>query len=190
MRGRPVADLRPVADDELLVARVAGGDEFALAQLFGRHARPLRAVASHIIGDGVVAEEIVQDAMLTLWRHPDRFDPARGSLRTYLLTIVRGRAIDRVRSDGARRRRELRSGTDPEAVGAADDPVIANEERQAVRDALDQLEPDQREAIVLAYYGGLTYRDTADVLGLPEGTVKARIRNGLQRLRTAMKTAG
>jgi RNA polymerase sigma-70 factor (ECF subfamily) len=173
---------------------VAQDDEDALAELYRRHAAGAFSVASRILRTSEAAEDVVQDLFVRLWDHPDLFDPERGSLRSFLLLQARTRSLDQLRAEGARRRREhsdragdvgaARSGTDPE-VETLFGAVIGE-----VRAAISVLTPPERQAIELAFFGGLTYREVAEVLGAPEGTVKSRIRLGLQRMRRALATVG
>ncbi len=172
-RGRPLASVPPHWDDVITVGYV-------------NHAASMRAAARRIVGSAR-ADEVVQDVFTTLYAHPERFDATRGGLRPYLLLQVRSRAIDRIRTDGARRQRELaqRPVQDRTQPGPAAGLV-----RDEMLDALRQLPWDERAAIVLAYYGGLTYREVAEHLDQAEGTVKSRIRRGLARLRTHPAIAG
>lgn len=163
----------------------------ALAEVYRRHAGAVFGLARRVIGSDALAEEVVQEVFLHLWRGPDRFDAERGTLRSYLLAQSHGRAVDMLRSEVARRHREERearlraeSGYDLEReVG---DLAVADRVRKAVA-----LLPEQeRRAIELAYFGGLTYRDAARRLGEPEGTVKSRIRAGMRRMRTVLYRVG
>lgn len=183
-------DLRE-ASDAVLVVSVGRYSEDALAEIYRRHAGAVFALARRLIGEGAGAEEIVQEVFLRLWQQPERFDPARGSLRSFLLAQSHGRAVDSLRSEGSRRRREEKdfrrtaeSGYDVEHE--VWDLAVADR----VQVALGTLPEEERKAIEMAYYGGHTYREVADVLGQPEGTVKSRIRAGLRRLRTELASAG
>jgi RNA polymerase sigma-70 factor (ECF subfamily) len=171
-------------DDGGLVDAIAGRDDGAFVEVLERNRAPVHAFARRLVADDGRAEEITQDVFLGLWERPDRFDASRGSLRSFLLAKTHSRAIDVIRADSSRRRREERdarwtsgSGQDVEheVVGAS----IAGE----VRRALDRLPAAERELVELAYFGGHSYRDVAVHLDLPEGTVKARIRKGLSKLR-------
>jgi RNA polymerase sigma-70 factor (ECF subfamily) len=137
------------------------------------------------VGGTSAAEDVTQEVFLALWRDPDRFDPSRGSLRTYLLSLAQHRSIDLYRSEQSRRRRQ--DGYSPQAPPEAspDDAVMAAEVSAFVRSALARLPPTERVAIDLAYFGHHTYREVASLLNQPEGTVKSRIRHGLQSLRAA-----
>ncbi len=177
--------------DAALVMAIGRYHQDALAEAYRRHAGAVFGLARRLLSDPARAEEVVQEVFLRLWNDPDRFDPGRGSLRSYLLAQCHGRSVDILRSDTARRRREendlrrtAESGYDLERE--VWDLTLA----EHVRDALGQLPDGEREAIRLAYLGGLTYREVAVRLGEPEGTVKSRIRSGLKRLRGELIDAG
>lgn len=179
------------SSDASLVVSIARFQESALAELYRRHAGAVFALARRVLADQVLAEEIVQEIFLRLWNEPERFDHERGSLRSFLLSQTHGRAVDLLRSEVSRRGREERdalataeSGYDLEReVG---DLIVA----EHVRDAVATLPEEERSAISLAYFGGHTYREVAELLNQPEGTVKGRIRNGLHRLHAALAAAG
>ncbi len=181
-------DARP---DATLVAIVAQRDPDALEELYRRHSVAVFGVARRVTGVPEHGEEVLQEVFLRLWRNPERFDPARGALRSFLLMDANARAIELVRRDAARRGREERTITLAEAPGGDEiggelwDLVVADH----LREALDALTPMEREAIELAYYSGHTYREVATILGQPEGTVKSRIRSGLQRMRDRLVAA-
>ncbi len=173
--------------DAVLANDIAAGREQALAEVYRRHAGSVRALALRLIHDADLAEDVVQEVFLRLWRHPRRFDPERGSLRSYLLAHTHGRSVDLIRSESARRRREEREAR----LAPVDLPGVAEQVWQSaladeVRQALAGLAANERKAIELAYYGGLTYREVARLLAEPEGTVKSRIRSGLRRLSLAL----
>jgi len=179
------------SSDAALVLGVARYRQEALAEIYRRHAGAVYALARRVTSQAGVAEEVVQEVLLRLWSQPDRFDPERGSLRSFLLTQAHSRAVDIVRSEGSRRRRE-----DTDALRTADAGYDLEHEvwdlamAERVRDALGVLSADERRAIELAYFDGRTYREVAVLLDQPEGTVKSRIRTGLRRLRTEMQSAG
>jgi RNA polymerase sigma-70 factor (ECF subfamily) len=183
-------DLTTASDGALVVA-IGRWRQDALAEAYRRHAGAVFGLAGRVVGDRVLAEEVVQEVFLRLWDQPDRFDPERGSLRSYLLAQCHGRSVDLVRSEQARRHREEREHRQ-RAEGGYDlehevwDLAVAEQ----VRHALADLPPDERRAIELAYFGGHTYREVAVLLGQPEGTVKSRIRAGLGRLRLGLTDAG
>lgn len=175
------------ASDAALVVSIGRWHEDAMAEVFRRHGGAVFALARRVLGDPGRAEEIVQEVFLRLWNDPERFDPERGSLRSFLLAQTHGRSVDLLRSDGARRDRETR-----EARAAAESGYDLEHEvwdmavAERVREAVMTLPEDERRAIELAYFGGRTYRQVAAELGAPEGTVKSRIRNGLKRMRSVL----
>lgn len=143
--------------------------------------------ARRLVGDRARAEEVAQEVFVRLWQRSSRFDPQRGALRAFLLALTHGRALDVVRSDSARSRREARDATLVPTDGRpADAPVVASAVAGAVRAALGALPPNERRCVELAYYGGHSYRNVATMLGEPEGTVKTWIRSGLARLRAEL----
>lgn len=180
-------------DDARLVELVGTGDEGALAELYSRHAAGAFAVAVRILRHGEQAEDVVQDVFVRLWDNPHQFDASRGSLRSFLLLQARTRSLDVLRAEGARRRREHADGVSDAVVDLAGDPELETLSEAAVgevRAAISVLTPTEREAIELAFFGGLTYREVAKVLGAPEGTIKSRIRLGLQRMRRTLSALG
>ena len=183
-------DLSDVSDAQL-VTMIARFDEVALAEVYRRHGGAVYGLARRVLNNGVEAEDVTQEIFLRLWNQPERFDAARGTLRGYLLTQSHARAVDSVRSLSARRRREIndasrtaRSGYDMQRE--AWDLVLSEE----VRRALAGLSVEERRAIELAYFEGLTYVKVAEVLDEPEGTVKSRIRSGMRRMRGALAESG
>ena len=173
--------------DAALVVAIGRYHQDALAEVFRRHGGAVFGLARRLLGDAAGAEEIVQEIFLRLWERPERFDPGRGSLRAFLLAQCHGRAIDVVRSDASRRRREeLDARRTAEAGYDLEHEVWDLAVAERVREALGQLPTEERAAIELAYFGGHTYREVARLLDAPEGTVKSRIRNGLRRLRTTL----
>ena len=171
-------------DDRALADAVAGGDHAAFAEIFERYSGRALALARHAMGDASRAEEVVQEVFVRLWSQPQRFDPGRGSMRNFLLADVHGRAIDALRKDGRRVDRERRDHDRPTVPArGAESTAVERAVAGDVRAALAGLAEDEREAISLAYLGGHTYREVAAILGLPEGTIKSRIRSGLVRLR-------
>ncbi len=185
-----VDDLRDASDAALVVA-IGRWREDALAEVYRRHAGAAYALARRLLNDNQLAEEILQEVFLRLWNNPERFDAERGSLRAYLLAQTHGRAVDLLRSETARRRREERDAREAPAFG--DDierQVIDLTVSEKVKEVVAGLPVDERQAIELAYFGGHTYRQVAVMLETPEGTVKSRIRSGLRRLRTDLAEAG
>lgn len=157
-----------------------------LEAVYREHGAAIRGMARRLCGDDR-ADDITQEVFLHLWRHPERFDPGRGSMRTYLLTVCHGKAIDILRSEGSRRARELTStGIEAHEPPAVDLDLLHDERRHLIDRCLALLPTEQREAIVIAYYGGCSYRRAAQIIGQPEGTTKARIRSGLIRLKAAL----
>jgi RNA polymerase sigma-70 factor (ECF subfamily) len=148
-------------------------------------------LARRVLQDAGEAEDVTQEVFLRLWREPDRFDPGRGSLRSFLLAQAHGRAVDAVRSSSSRRSRESREAArtaraEYDMQHEVWDLALADQ----VAQAMGELSEDERRAIQLAYFDGHTYREVARVLEQPEGTVKSRIRSGLRRLRDALVDAG
>lgn len=179
------------ASDAKLVVSIGRYEHAALAEAYRRNAGAVYGLAKRLLSDQARAEEVVQEVFIRLWNNPDRFDPERGTLRSYLLAQTHGRSVDLIRSDVARRQREERE-TRARAEGGYDiarevwDMALAGH----VREALETLKDGERKAIELAYFGGLTYREAAEELGEAEGTVKSRIRSGLKRLRVELVEAG
>ncbi len=175
-------------DDDDLMAAIARGDEEAFAELYDRMAAYVHGVTRRVVRDPAQAEEVTQEVFVEVWRTAARFDGTRGSVRTWVLTMAHRRAVDRVRSEQASRDRTDRIGSrdrDRPFDQVAED-VETRFEHQQVRSALDTLTALQREAVELAFYGGYTYREVAELLDTPLGTVKTRLRDGLIRLRDAM----
>ena len=163
--------------DCLLLARLAAGDDDALAEVYDRYAPLVFGVAKRVIADRSVAEDVVQEVFTALWRNPERFDPQRGSLRAYLGVQAHRRAVDVVRSDTRRRAREEHCELlQPRGEGRAPDRMDAVTVAEVVRQAIARLPEGQRQAVELAYWSGRPQREVADVLGVPEGTVKSRMR--------------
>jgi RNA polymerase sigma-70 factor (ECF subfamily) len=177
--------------DAQLVISIARFSEVALAEVYRRHGGAVFGLARRVLSNESEAQDVTQDVFLRLWNHPDRFDAARGSLRSFLLTQSHGKAVDAIRSLNARRSREVRDGQ--LTARAAYD--INNEAwdlalSDQVNRALDALPEHERKVIELAYFEGKTYVEVARALGQPEGTVKSRIRQGMRRMRSALVEAG
>jgi RNA polymerase sigma-70 factor (ECF subfamily) len=172
-----------IAQDRALVDAIGAGCTQALGEAYDRHSRAVFETARCLVGQRVLAEEVVQDVFVKLWDRPDRFDSTRGTLKSFVTTLAYGRAVDVARSEGARRRREEREARltrrDFTIAGAEHDTIVTDR----LRDALARLRDTERDAIVMAYFSGYSYREVASQLGVPEGTVKNRIRTGLARLR-------
>jgi RNA polymerase sigma-70 factor, ECF subfamily len=170
------------SSDASLAIAVARCHEEALAEIYRRHAGAVFGLAKRVLFDNVLAEEVSQEVFVRLWREPERFDPARGSLRTFLLSMAHGRAVDVIRAETSRRAREERSRAVAEAGYDLAQEVCEASTAERVRAALGNLPEAERKAIQLAYYAGLTYREVAAVQAEPEGTIKSRIRSGLRRM--------
>jgi RNA polymerase sigma-70 factor (ECF subfamily) len=176
-----ISDLSTASDASLAMA-VARWQEEALAEIYRRHAGAVFGLAKRLIYDAVLAEEVTQEVFVRLWREPERFDPTRGSLRTFLLSVTHGRAIDILRSETSRRAREERSRSVAEAGYDLEQEVFDLTTAERVRQAVAKLPGVERKAIELAYFGGHSYREVAAIQNEPEGTIKSRIRSGLRRM--------
>jgi RNA polymerase sigma-70 factor, ECF subfamily len=170
------------------LALVARGDNRAFELVYGKLAGPVYGLVRQVLRDPAQSEEIAQEVLLEIWRTASRFDPAKGSPAAWALTIAHRRAVDRVRSENSSLRREERAAAD--LAGKYDDVaevVAATLDGQRVRRCLDGLTELQRESITLAYYGGYSYPQVAQLLGVALGTVKTRIRDGLIRMRDCLE---
>jgi RNA polymerase sigma-70 factor (ECF subfamily) len=192
-RGDGVAavDLMEARDRELVRA-IGRGNEEAFRGLFRRYAPSAMAVARRVVGQAYLAEEAVQEGFLALWRNPSAYEEMRGSVKAWLMATVHNRAVDLVRREETQRRRAENAGPD-ESVVILDDPaekvvdeIGLPEERKAVRAALEELPPEQRQVIELMYFDGLSQTRVAERLSLPLGTVKSRTLLGMRKLRTAL----
>lgn len=187
------ADLHERPDDDL-VRRMAEGDVEALEALYSRYARAVYSFAVRIVGDGLVAEEILQEAFTRAWQQAGRFELARGTFPSWLLSITHNLAIDEVRRRQRRPQRAdmvdisdvLRGEVDEAA--SVEEAAEASELRQRIRAAIDTLPKPQRQVIELAYFEGLTQREIAAFLGEPLGTIKTRMRLAMQKLKDALGT--
>jgi RNA polymerase sigma factor (sigma-70 family) len=175
--------------DEAILALVARSDEVALGELYDRFGRVAYGLALRILRDPNLAEDAVQEAFLTVWRTADRFLAERAKASTWVLTIVHRRAVDIVRRE-ERRRTEPIDDQPEQGGGATDEEASLRERRRIVQAALAQLPQEQREALELAYYGGLTQSELAERLGQPLGTIKSRMFAALARLRDLLGEAG
>jgi RNA polymerase sigma-70 factor (ECF subfamily) len=183
-------DLQGVSDAVLVIA-ISRYEEHALAEAYRRHAGAVYGLARRLLANAAMAEEIVQEVFLRLWNQPDRFDPQRGSLRSYLLAQCHGRSVDLLRSETSRRDREDRDNRRTAEAGYdVEHEVLDLAVADRVRAAMGRLAEGERQAIELAYLSGHTYREVAVLLGEPEGTVKSRIRSGLKKLRLELVDAG
>jgi len=191
-----LTDLSPSPDDRAgidagILKRMAGGDKGAFAELYDRFSRPLFATAMHILSDSSEAQDIVHDVFLALWEKAALFEPARGSAFSWAVTLTRNRSIDRLRT--RRRRAELLEksfledlGYDESSSDVAGEQAAAGDEAVVVRRAVASLPADQKRAVELAFFSGLTQQEIAERLKEPLGTIKARIRRGLLRLRDSV----
>lgn len=179
-----------VASTELstLIARSSRGDEAAFAELYDRTSAKVYGLARRVVRDPAQAEEVAQETYIAVWRESARFDSERGGALAWILTIAHRRAVDRVRSAESSRERDTRfaalgNGTEYDVVEEA---VSISFEAARVRKALSTLTEVQREAVMLAYYAGYTYKEVAELLDVPLGTIKTRMRDGLIRLRDTL----
>jgi RNA polymerase sigma-70 factor (ECF subfamily) len=181
-------DLRTLADEDLM-GLVADREPRALEVIFDRHGGPAFSLAYRMCGRRPMAEEIVQEAFLSLWRSGGRYDRARGSVRSWVLSVVHNRAIDTFRREAITTSRDVADVRLAEAVHAVERTELEVERRddaRSVRTALEELPAEQRQVIELAYFGGFTHSEIATMLDLPSGTVKGRMRLGLAKLRVAL----
>ncbi|MEU1281373.1 ECF RNA polymerase sigma factor SigK [Streptomyces sp. NPDC005805] len=179
----------PDAPVDDLLLRAAAGDEQAFAAVYDALAQPVMGLACRIVRDTAQAEEVTQDVMVEVWRTAGRYRPERGTARSWVLTLAHRRAVDRVRTAQAGRERERRAGMLSEAreFDEVAEAVEGDDERRRVYRCLARLARLQRVPLVLAYYQGLTYREVADSLSTPPGTVKSRMRAGLKALRACLE---
>jgi RNA polymerase sigma-70 factor (ECF subfamily) len=185
---RPVRRSDEDSGDADLVRRIRAGDRGAIDGLYERFRRPAFALARRILADDVLAEDVLQEVFLAVWRDPAAFDRSRGSVASWLLTMVHHKAVDAVRREESHRRRQARAEEDlarsvPTAARDVEDEVLARGVSERVRVVLDGLPAPQREALTLAYYGGYTQREVAALTGAPLGTVKTRMLAGMRSLR-------
>lgn len=173
---------------EALIAQVARGDERSFEQLYDDVGGQVHGLVRRVLRDPAQSEEVTQEVFLEVWRTASRFDPSRGRAMTWVMTIAHARAVDRVRSAQASTDRDVRVGQRDYDVAydEVSEAVESRLERVQVRRCLDGLTELQRESLTLAYYGGYTYNQVADLLSVPLGTVKTRLRDGLIRMRDCM----
>ena len=189
MRGTPYGGLR----DGQLVELVAEKDAGALEALYDRYGRAAYSLARRILAEETLAQDVVQEVFLSLWRDAARFDAGRGTVATYLLSMTHHRAVDVVRrEENLRRWRTSDEGLElePDPKAAVEDEVETGERRAEVRAALQELPDAQREALLLAYFGGYTQREVAALVGVPLGTVKTRMAAGMRKMKAALRDAG
>jgi RNA polymerase sigma-70 factor, ECF subfamily len=182
---RPVHTVSPTGPTDLsLVARIAVGDERALKMVYERYSPLVYGLARRVTASAAYAEEVTQEVFVYLWQNPDRFDADRGTLRAFLGALAHRRSIDEVRRNSRRTAREDRVGSDATNLEMLDigDDLERSQTAERVRAAVTSLPDEQREAVMLAYFGGCTFRQVAERLGIPEGTAKSRLRLGLAKL--------
>jgi RNA polymerase sigma factor (sigma-70 family) len=188
VRGKAYRGLR----DGQLVELVAQKDAGALEALYDRYRRASYSLARRILTEETLAQDVVQEVFLSLWRDARRFDAGRGTVATYLLSMTHHRAVDVVRrEENLRRWRTSDEGLEfePDPKARVEEEVMTTERRAEVRAALSVLPPAQREALLLAYFGGYTQREVAALMGVPLGTVKTRMAAGMRKMKEALQDA-
>jgi RNA polymerase sigma-70 factor, ECF subfamily len=194
---RPLRGMRRLGDQpaptrlEDLLYHAARGDQAAFEQLYHRVASPVLGIVRRVLRDPAQSEEVAQDVLVDVWRTASRFDESRGSAISWVMTMAHRRAVDRVRSEQSANQRDQRVGR-RDIEPAYDEVVEVVEtrlERESVRRCLGTLTEIQRESVTLAYYAGYSYREVAELLDVPLGTVKTRLRDGLIRLRDCLGVA-
>jgi RNA polymerase sigma-70 factor, ECF subfamily len=181
---RPARSARPGLDE--LLPAVAVGDELAYEALYDQASGWVLGAVRKVLRDPAQAEEVMQEVLLEIWRTASRFDPQQGSGVSWVMTMAHRRAVDRVRSERSHTTRELRAATATIDYDEVIEAVEASLDRQRVQRCLTSLTDRQRECVALAYYSGYTYREVAELLEVPAGTVKTRMRDGLIRLRDCL----
>ncbi len=188
MRGGPDPDL----DDLELHRRMTGGDREAFDELYRRYAGPAYGLALRLTGQQLLAQDVVHEAFLALWRAPEAFDPARGRFRSFFLALVHHRAVDTIRKEQRLRARSERAAnlepsTSEDPAEAVTEDAYLGIRRKQVREALEGLPPEQRQVLEMAYFGAKTQVQIAEQLGIPLGTVKTRTLAALRKLRVALE---
>jgi len=173
--------------ERALAQRLCAGDETALGELYDSYSGFVHGLALRVIGNRQAAEDVTQEVFISLWQNPERFDHTRGTLRAFLGTLTHRRSVDHIRREEARRRRETRTSHEPLPVPPVDEHALSTLTSERVREVVAALPRTQREALELAYFHGHTYRQVAEVLGIPEGTAKSRMRLALQRICEALQ---
>jgi RNA polymerase sigma-70 factor (ECF subfamily) len=173
-----------------LVSRLVDGDETAMARVYDLYSGQVYALAARVTRDYSAAEDVTQEVFVHLWEHPTAFDPRRGTLRGWLATLAHRRAVDCIRREEARRQRDRNSADQMQAFPDTADGAVIGTLGERVRAAVSSLPDEQRAAIMLAYFEGMTYREVARTLGIPEGTAKSRMRLGMQRLASQLRAEG
>jgi RNA polymerase sigma-70 factor (ECF subfamily) len=180
--GQPVGSARL----ELMLAEVAKGNETAFRAVYDQTAATVLGIVRRVLRDPAQSEEVMQEVMLAVWRSAARFDSSAGSANAWIMTMAHRRAVDRVRSEERAAARELRAATASIEYDQVSDAALTTLEQERVRRCLSGLTDLQRESLTLAYYGGYSYREVAQLLGVAVGTVKTRMRDGLIRLRDCL----
>ena len=175
--------------DKQVCERLAAGDETALEELYDELSPLVYGLAARVTRDWAAAEDITQEVFVRVWQDPQAFDPARGTWRRWLGTMTHRRAVDWVRRSATRRRRTA-DAAPPVAAPDPEETAVADSVAKSVQAAVDDLPTAQREAIRLAYFDGQTYRQVAKTLGIPEGTAKSRLWQGLRRLAARLQAEG
>ena len=178
------------AGDVQLYERLVAGDDDALAEAYDRWSALIHSLAMRITADHAAAEDVTQDVFVHLWQHPGRYDPHRGALRSWLCLLARSRALDWPRRRRARDRYHAAAAVTAATPAEVDDGIVWQAEAKAVREAVAALPDRQREAVLLAYYQGRTYREVARDLGIPEGTAKSRLKTALSGLADYLAAEG
>ena len=191
---RPARPPERSSPDAEILRRIAAGDAGAVDDLYERFRRPAFALARRILADDTLAEDVLQDVFLSVWRDPGAFDGRRGSFASWLLAMVHHKAVDAVRREESQRRRQGLAEDDlalrePLSSRDVEDEAWSRSVAERVRSALGELPTAQREALTLAYYGGYTQREVAALTGAPLGTVKTRMLAGMRRLREGLGSA-
>jgi RNA polymerase sigma factor (sigma-70 family) len=176
--------------DEALISLVASSDDGALAELYDRFGRVAYGLALRILRDEALAQDAVQEAFLAVWHSADRFLAERAKASTWILTLVHRRSVDLVRREDRRRGEPLERAPEAATTSTAEDEAALGFQRRVVQEALRRLPAEQREALELGYYGGLTQSELAERLGQPLGTIKSRMFAGLTQLRDLLAQAG
>lgn len=177
------------SDDTTLAERLLARDEAALREMIDAYGAAVYGMARRVVAEPTLAEEVAQDTFLAIWRRPGAFDSSRGTMQAFLLGVTRNKAVDLVRREEALRRAKDALLSETEATSttpSGSEQMNEIDRREEIKKALSELSLVQREAIVLAYFGGRTYREVAEELGIPEGTAKTRLRDGLIRLKELM----
>lgn len=175
------ANISAMADksDNRVVERLLDRDERALREVVDAHSAAIFGMARRVLGDSALAQEVAQDTFMAVWRRPGAFDPGRGTLRGFLLGVARNKAIDLVRKEQRLSRAKDALIAEAASQSGTSDDHETIDMRDEVKTALGQVSEVQKEALVLAYLGGRTYREVAEELAIPEGTAKTRLRDGL-----------